>query len=228
MHNFIEFSSEDKFHHEWFPELQLEQVNTDNGRFYVTPEGNRYQSVTTFLGKSDKEGQAAIRAWKDAVGEAEANAISKRATTRGSTLHDSIENYLLNHTVHIDKRNLLALNLFKSMKPVLNRIQNIRLLEDRLYSDTLKLAGTIDCCGEWDGKLSVIDFKTSNHRKDKEEIDSYFLQCTIYSLMIEELFKVKIDQLVILMAVEFEKPVIHIDSRKNRLKPLAKLVKEFN
>jgi hypothetical protein len=223
---FYNAKTEIDYNHLWFDNIpEMEQINEATGRTYRTPDGNIYQSVTSFLGRFS---DGSIEAWKKAVGSEEANRVSKRATTRGSLLHENVENYLLNNEVSIPKVNFLAVNLFKRFVPVLNQISNIRLLEDRLYSDTLKLAGTVDCVAEWNGKLSIIDFKTSGVQKTIDDIESYWIQTAIYSLMVEELFKVKIDQLVILMAIEAEDPLVFIDSRRNWLKKLAYMIKERN
>ena len=55
---------------------------------------------------------------------------------------------------------VLPLGLFKLMKPYIDQINNIRLVEEIMYSKNLTLAGQVDCVAEYNGKLSVIDFKT--------------------------------------------------------------------
>ena len=82
------------------------------------------------------------------------------------------------------------------------------------------MAGRVDLIGEWEGKLSVIDFKTSKKIKKKEDIQDYFAQCTAYSCMYEELVGNPIDQLVVLMAVENEKPLIFIEKTEDHLNNL--------
>jgi genome maintenance exonuclease 1 len=206
---------------DWLETSELEQINEPTGRKYKTPEGNLYQSVTSFLGSFS---DGSIEKWKEAVGEAEANRVSKRATTRGSLLHENVENYLLNHTIHIPKTSFLAIDTFKKFIPELQKISNIRLLEDRLYSDILKLAGTVDCVAEYNGVLSVVDFKTANDLKDKYAIESYFLQTTIYSLMIQELFGLTIKQLVVMIAVDGQSPQVFIENRSNWIKKLRELI----
>ena len=49
----------------------------------------------------------------------------------------------------------------------LQKIDNIYAQECGLYSDKYKVVGRVDCIAEYDGKLSIIDFKTStSERKD--------------------------------------------------------------
>ena len=66
----------------------------------------------------------------------------------------------------------------------------------------MKLAGTADVIAEYNGILSVIDFKTSNKKKQEstDQMTNYFLQATAYAKMWEELTKQKIEQIVILIS----------------------------
>lgn len=208
---YLNYKTEKDFKHCFWSKLEVQQVNTDHGRYYITPEGNQYQSVTTVLGrKSEPE----ITKWKESIGAEEAQKIGRRASTRGSTMHNNIEQYLLNKTVTIDKNRLLDISLFKSVLPSIQLINNIRLLEYPLYSDILKLAGTVDCCAKYDGELSVVDFKSTTKIKDESDIENYWIQCSIYSLMIEERYGLKIPNLVIIMGQEFGPALIFKSKRK--------------
>ena len=77
---------------------------------------------------------------------------------------------------------MLPLGLFKLLKPYVDQINNIHLLESIMYSNKLTIAGQVDCVAEYNGKLSVIDFKTANKERQESWIDNYFLQCTAYAL----------------------------------------------
>ena len=90
----------------------------------------------------------------------------------------------------------------------LDRIDNISYIETMLYSTNIGLAGQVDCIAEFDGVPSIIDFKTSSKMKKEEWIEDYFLQCTAYSLMYEELIGQPINDIVIIMAVENEQPLL--------------------
>ena len=220
----FEFKS-GSFNHNWLPRLSVKQVNSPSGRYYETPEGNHYTSVTTFLSSFNKD---IIDGWRNAVGEEEANKVSKRAATRGTTLHENVEQYLKNDTVTIDKNRLVDVSLMKGIIPLLNRINDIRLLESPLYSHTFKLAGTVDCVASFDGAPSIIDFKTAGKLKDKETIENYFIQTSIYSWMVEERYGVKVPQLVILMSQEFGKPQVFIEHRKNWSSHIKNLLKSVS
>jgi genome maintenance exonuclease 1 len=96
--------------------------------------------------------------------------------------------------------------MFNSIKPFLNRINNIQLQEKSLYSNHLETAGRVDCIAEFDGRLSIIDFKTSSKPKSKEWITNYFCQGSAYAVMYEELTGVPVDTIAILIAVEGDEP----------------------
>ena len=178
---------------------QLIQENVDGVRRYVTPTGEKYASVTTVLADYGKEG---IMEWRKRVGEEKANKISRAATTRGTSVHSVIEKYLKNEDVSDIEMMPNVKSLFVRMKEELKKIDNIHCLEDRLYSHTLKLAGTVDCIAEHNGVLSVIDFKTSVRLKKKENIGNYFMQGAAYAQMFTEMTSLPITQVIILIGVD--------------------------
>jgi ATP-dependent exoDNAse (exonuclease V) beta subunit len=155
--------------------------------------------VTTVLAVYGKEG---IMEWRKRVGEEKANKISRAATTRGTSVHSVIEKYLKNEDVSDVEMMPNVKSLFVRMKEELKKIDNIHCLEDRLYSHTLKLAGTVDCIAEHNGVLSVIDFKTSVRLKKKENIGNYFMQGAAYAQMFTEMTSLPITQVIILIGVD--------------------------
>ena len=189
------------------------------GRKYFTETGASYPSVTTVLGVLSK---ASIMAWRKRVGAEEANKISRQASTRGTKIHALCEDVLNNKDVEIDDMSLLDQEMFKSFRPVLDRIDNIHCQEVALYSDHLRMAGRVDCIGEFDGKLSVIDFKTSSKPKKKEWIENYFAQAAAYGIMYEERTGIPVSQSVILIAVEGHEPQIFVEKRDDHLDLLFK------
>ena len=58
--------------------------------------------------------------------------------------------------------------MFDVLKPELAKINNIRLQEAQMYSENYTVAGRVDCIGEYDGVLSIIDFKTSTKEKKED------------------------------------------------------------
>tara|TARA_R100000008_G_C3513373_1_gene130038 strand:- start:458 stop:745 length:288 start_codon:yes stop_codon:yes gene_type:complete len=64
------------------------------------------------------------------------------------------------------------------------------------------LAGRVDCIAEYNGKLSIIDFKGSTSAKSRNQCFSYFLQATAYAIAFEERTGTPIDNFAILMTSE--------------------------
>lgn len=178
---------------------QLLQENTEGRRLYVAPNGEKYASVTTVLSDYGKEG---IMEWRKKVGEEKANEISRKATTRGTSVHKVIETFLNNEDISQHDMMPNVKSLFYRMKPELEKMNNIHCLETRLFSHKLRLAGTVDCIAEHNGVLSVVDFKTSIRLKKKEQIQNYFMQGVAYADMFNEMTGLEVDQIVILIGVD--------------------------
>lgn len=198
------------------------ETHSDGKRYYTLEDGTRLPSVTTVLGAQKKE---AIMAWRRKVGEDVANAISKKATGRGTNVHTLCERYLNNDVLGDIMPD--ALEMFQSLKPLLNRINNIHYQECALWSKQLGMAGRVDCIAEFDGKLSVIDFKTSKKIKSEAHIEDYFWQTTAYSLMYEEMIGRPIDDIVIIMAVEDEQPLLFKQKTADHINGLVKAIQFY-
>jgi len=197
--------------------------NGANGRRYLSPEGNKYPSITTVLGVLSKAG---IAAWRARVGEEEANRVSHRASTRGTAVHDLVEKYLDNEELPEVLPHITA--SLSNLKPSLSRIGRIFAQESPLYSKHLGVAGRVDCVGEYDGVPSIIDFKTSKKIKKKEWITSYFMQAAAYAIMWEERTGMPITNLVIIMDVDNESPQIYVEHRDNWTKKLFETIELYH
>ena len=202
------------------PELQT--LNENNSRFYITPTGEKYPSVTTLLGWSTRK---SIYQWRQRVGEQKANRISGQSSARGTRYHNIVEKYLRNEDVSFSSP--LDKDLFNSTKNLLSRINNINLLEKTLYSDHLKSAGRVDCIGEFDNKLSVIDFKTSSKPKTENYITNYFMKGSAYAVMFEERTGIPISNIVIIMAVEGNEAQLFQTKRDNYIEQFKELRKRY-
>ena len=213
--------------------VQLKELNTkssDKGRFYETPEGQSYPSVTTITGLLSK---ASILAWRQRVGDSKADSITKAATTRGNKVHKMAEMYLRNEMAS-------QINLFEDPMPHIenmffqltelldNSIGIINAIEAPLYSDQLKVGGRVDVIAEWDGELAVIDFKTSSKPKKESWIDGYFMQSSAYALMFEELTGIKINKIVIAIAVENNRSQVFIKDSTEYLQQFIDLRKTYD
>jgi ATP-dependent exoDNAse (exonuclease V) beta subunit len=178
--------------------IEPKSVRQDQqGRFYELPSGHFFPSVTTFLKQFDGTG---LKEWRERIGEEKANEISRVAAARGEALHSLVERYLLSQPIKAMAQEAYALRMFRAMLPELKRIDNTHLLESFLYSEKLKLAGRVDCVAEFDGKLSIIDFKSASRPKQETWIENYFLQATCYAEMYEERYGIPVEQIVVLIA----------------------------
>ena len=211
------------------PEMSFGMVteNKNGKRHYVTPSGELYPSITTVLGELSK---AAIQKWRKRVGETEANKISGKASRRGTSVHSVCESYIKNEDGFLDGQTPNIIELFKTIEPFLERVDNIHGVELALYSDHFGVAGRTDLIAEFDGVLSVIDYKTSNKTKKKEWCESYFAQGAFYGIAYEELTKIPVSQVVIIIAVDNEHPQLFVEKRDDWVDKIweAKKLYELN
>ena len=208
------------------PPIELLELNTENingRRHYVTPDG-KYPSITTVLGSFPKP---ELNEWRKQVGESEANRISKLSADRGTKFHSILEKYLNNE--EIDRKEFMpdTLASFNSVKPIRHNINNIHKLAVPLYSNRLKVAGRCDAVAEYNGILSIIDYKTSKREKEEYQIIDYFLQATFYGLCYAELTNIVTQQIVILIAVEDGPPQVFIKNIMDYVKPLVNKINEY-
>ena len=158
---------------------KITRATTEVGRRYFTPEGKAYPSITTILGQLSKQ---SIAEWRKRVGEEEANKVSRRASTRGTAVHKLAEDYLNNDPTWNEGVMPHNLASFLDLKKIIDeRLDNLWFQEEFLYSDKLKCAGQVDCIAEFDGELSIIDFKTSLKPKKEEWVENYFVQAAFYA-----------------------------------------------
>jgi len=117
---------------------ELEAFTENNKRYYMTPTGEKYPSVTTVLGSRDKSW---LYEWRKKVGEEEANRISQRASNRGTRLHKICEDYIRNKEDFCDKQPPLAVDMFRSIQRYVDYIDEVYGNEIAIYSHELKTAG---------------------------------------------------------------------------------------
>ncbi len=181
---------------------EVEAVSKDGVRFYPIPGADKYYpSITSITSFKNAE---FFKSWRARIGEEEANRITARTTQRGTAFHSITEDYI-NGVLNLDsylENNPLSVRMFQSAKSELNRINKIHCLETFLYSHYLGLAGRVDCIGEFDGELAVIDFKTSTKLKQESYIEHYFVQETAYAAMFLERSGIEVKKIVTLIATE--------------------------
>jgi len=213
------------FIHESLDWNDLDSVQEDGKRFYLTPSGKKYPSMTTVLQLMTAQG---IAKWRARVGDEVANKISSQASRRGTLMHKLCEDYVNNE--EIDTESLMPLDLqnFNALKEQMDKhFGKVYGQEIALYSDFLEMAGRVDCIAEYKGKLSIIDYKTSKKVKKRSNIKNYFMQAAGYAVMFEEIFKKPINNLVILMSVDHEGVVEFVEKRDDHIHDLIELRKKY-
>ena len=226
MNKLYEFKREIKY----VPEISTK--NVDRKRYYITPEGILYPSITTVLSNRKKEG---LFEWRQRVGEDVANHIARTAGSRGSAVHKMCEDYLMNQHIYNStdfakhsQRNFLGYCLFNRLKDqVLKNIDNIYAQETSLWSDKLMVAGRVDCVAKYYGIPTVIDFKTSRSERNDEWNENYYIQATAYSEMFEERTGISIDQIAILVVTEDGTVQEFVKDKKDYLHLLEESLKIF-
>lgn len=214
------------FVHEIIPVTEPLVETTSDGRFYSPKPGVRYASVTTVMSHHSKQG---IAEWRQKVGEAEANRISRTAANRGTALHTICEKYLLNQEYRSNDVMPTTFDLFNKIKTTIDEnVEVVYGVETALYSDYLRVGGRVDAVVRWNGKKSIVDFKTSNKPKKEEWITSYFCQTAIYAVMFEERTGIPIPQIVIVMAPDGDGPgQIFIKKRDEYIDEAIKLINQY-
>ena len=205
---------------------EIKATTTDGVRLYETPEGNKYPSITTVLSVRNKKG---LFEWRKRVGDDVANYVARKAATRGTHVHHMCEDYINNDfDEEKHKKKFLPYVLFNQLREsVLQKIDNVNAQEWGLYSDKYKVAGRVDCIAEYEGKLSIIDFKTSSKERSDDWNESYYIQASAYAEMFEERTGITIDQVVILVVTEDGVVQEFVKNKKEYLPLLSDVIKEW-
>ena len=181
----------------------IQHADVNGVRHYKTPSGEPYPSVTSVL-RETKDTEA-LDAWRERIGEAEAQRIMEEAANRGSHMHALIEKHHINGgsvTDEMKAEHEDGYGYYMKMLPLLSNFGEIKANEIALWSDNLKVAGRCDCIAEYKGELSIIDYKSSRAQKRADWIEDYFLQCTLYSMMLYELTGIAAKKIVVLISPE--------------------------
>lgn len=206
----------------------LERETIDGVRYYKIPDDEellKLVSITSVISHYNKEFFAK---WRKKVGEDKANEITKKATSRGTDFHTLTEHLLKNDELPSGSVQPLAEFLYLIAKDELKNINNIHGLETALYSKELGVAGTVDCIAEYNGELSIIDFKTSKKAKPRDWIDHYFVQCAAYACMLYEMTGIIVKKFVIIMACEDGDCVVYEEYDKAKyIKKLSQYITKF-
>lgn len=204
-------------------DIELKSREIDGTRFYTTPSGESFPSITSVTSHKNKDFFAG---WRERVGEEEANKICKLATTRGTKFHEVCQDYLENTLKEsYDEQSMI---MFDAAKPYLDKIGLIHAIERSMFSEVLGIAGRVDCIAEYDGELAVIDFKTSAKIKREEWIEQYFVQEVAYACMYFELTGIPVKKLITIMVTPAG--IVKIFDKRDKMyyiKLLTGYIKEF-
>jgi len=194
------------FIHKLLPNVIIERIDTDKGRFYQIESGERFRSVTSILSDYNRQ---SLDQWRLLVGEQAANKISTQAKIRGSAVHSICEKYLLNDQSYKQKTMPFNLMEFNKIKPLLdNNIKEIYGIEHMMYSRQYKCAGTSDLICNWKDTNAIVDFKTSKYLKSESKIQHYFIQASVYAFMVKELYDIDVPDIVIIMTIDHDNPIV--------------------
>jgi len=204
----------------------LDRETIDGVRYYDVPNTDGFTKLVSITSVTSWINREIFRSWRARVGNAEADKVTKAATSRGTDMHTLTEHYLLNEELPTVQP--LSEFLFKQSKPKLDLIDNIHAIEKPLYSLKLGVAGTVDCIAEYEGELAVIDFKSSKKPKPRKWIDHYFVQCAAYACMLYEMKEIPVKKFVIIMSCEDGEVVVYEERDKAKyIKLLSEYIGEF-
>ena len=175
-------------------------LDREDGHWYQTKFDKVYPSVNTILSATaSEEKKNGLKSWKE--NEPAHEYITAQAQDVGTQSHQIIEDYL-NNNLSLEEFDLLPIAHFQNLKPYLENISEVVCIEQRMYSDKLRVAGTSDLIAKYNGELSIIDYKTKRKPQVDEYMYEYYLQTTCYAQMFEEVTGQKINQVVILVSSE--------------------------
>lgn len=226
INNNIIMQTKTKFNHLNLPVLaDIPTETVDGSRRYVV-NGKLLPSVTTVTSYQNRH---SINEWRQRVGEETANKISQFASTNGTKFHKLVEDYVNNVDAEYDTEKYeVALKLFNQFKALLDDVDNIHYQESSLYSEQLGIAGRVDCIAEYNGKLSVIDFKSSSEPKYENQIQNYFVQETGYAMMYEEMTGNKVEQIVTLISCHSGETQVFVKNPADYVDTLKQYIREYN
>ena len=218
------------FQHDLVKLTELSVKTVERGRFYETPDGQSYPSVTTVTAL---EGRDDIQAWRKRIGEKKADEISKAAMMTGTRVHKLAEMYLRNEVFRQEDFFGETLpnvqRMFEQLEILLdNNVGVIKAIEAPLYSHSLRVGGRVDLIAEWDGELSIIDFKTSKKPKREDWIKAYYMQSCAYARMFEELTNITVRKVVIAIAVDNHQSQVFTADSEEYIQEFIDLRKKYD
>ena len=200
-------------------------LDREDGHWYQTKFDKIYPSVNTILSATaSEEKKNGLKSWKE--NEPAHEYITAQAQDVGTQSHQIIEDYLSN-SLSLEEFDLLPIAHFNNLKPYLENISEVVCIEQRMYSDKLRVAGTSDLIAKYNGELSIIDYKTKRKPQVDEYMYEYYLQTTCYAQMFEEVTGQKINQVVILVSSEKNTRQEFVKSCDEYLSPMNERIERY-
>ena len=212
-------------HCNYLGDIELEKRETPGCSLYQLPNGDWVPSITSVTSFYNRE---IFSKWRKKIGIEEANRITKKATARGTDYHEAAQGYLENKELDWKEFKPATKFMFHHSKPYLDKINNVHAIERTLYSEYLGLAGRVDCIGEYEGELAIIDFKTSEKIKPEAWLENYFVQETAYACMYYEMTGITVEKLITLMVTPGGD--VKVFDKRNKgeyIRLLVRYIKEF-
>ena len=200
-------------------------LDREDGHWYQTKFDDVYPSISTILSATSTEDKKnGLKNWK--ANEPAHEYITKQSQHIGTQSHKIIEDYLSNN-LSLEEFDLLPIAHFNNLKPFLENISDVTCIEQRMYSDKLKVAGTSDLIAYYNGELSIIDYKTKRKPQIDDYMYEYYLQTTCYAQMFHEVTGQKINQIVILVSSEKNTRQEFIKTCDNYIEPMNERIKNY-
>lgn len=185
------------------PRHSAKQVRENGKQYYVDSQGTQLPSVTTILNATKpQEDRERLLNWRQRVGVAEANQISGAASRRGTGTHKQIQRYLEGKESPCPNA---ILSYWESIEPVLQDIDDVRLVEGTVFNYDLGYAGIVDCVASFRGIPCLCEWKTADKPKDSiERLYDYPLQIAAYSSAVNhdyQSYGIKLEHGLIVVAI---------------------------
>lgn len=161
------------------PRIDAKSYKENGKQYYLDAKGNHLPSVTTILNATKPQAdRERLLNWKARVGTEEASRITTAASRRGTKTHKQIERYLLGENPVCSEA---SRPYWESIKPVLQEINTIRLVEGSVFHYDLSYSGKVDCIASYQGIPCVCEWKTSDKPKGSiERLYEHPLQLAAY------------------------------------------------
>ncbi len=200
-------------------------LDREDGHWYQTKFDKIYPSISTILSATaSDEKKNGLKSWKE--NEPAHEYITRQSQDIGTQSHQIIEDYL-SHKLSLEEFDLLPVAHFNNLKPYLENISDVTCIEQRMYSDKLKVAGTSDLIAKYNGELSIIDYKTKRKPQIDDYMYEYYLQTTCYAKMFQEVTGKKINQIVILVSSEKNSRQEFIKTCDDYVEPMNQRIEKY-